>query len=82
MKINMFLFQASVYSFTLFLAISATHSAMDLTQVHFPPRVTELQHTALSNVTQLNYENISSIYTSVLEVMQTITALKNELVRK
>lgn len=64
---------------TLLLGVSATHFT-DLTTVHFPPRAMELRYSPMANVIQLNYESVSRILTSVMEVEQTIAALKNHLV--
>lgn len=66
---------------TLLLGALATHSGVtDLTRIHFPPRAMEVRLPLLSNVIELNYQNVSSVLTRVLEVEQTITALKNHMV--
>ena len=58
----------------------AVHAQISITSIHFPPRAKELETTPLIGITAMNYHNISSILTSLLEAYQRITAFKNELV--
>ena len=61
-------------------AVRGQTSQDDLTSTHFPSRAKELETTPLIGITAMNYHNISSILTSLLEAYQRITAFKNELV--
>jgi len=59
----------------------ATTAQDDLTAYNLPPRREDLETLPLAGIVEMNYGNISSILTSVFEVMQSITAFKYELVR-
>lgn len=66
--------------FSFLWTLPSFGQATDITEIHFPPRAKELQTSSPSLVTAMNYQNVSSLLTSVLEVFQIITAYKNELV--
>jgi hypothetical protein len=60
--------------------VLALYGGETLERVHFQPMAREIIYSPLTDITTVNYNNISEVYTRVIETIQLVAALKNEMV--
>lgn len=60
------------------LALYGGEAALE--RVHFQPMARDIIYAQLTNITSMNYMNLSEVYIRVIECNQMVAALKNEMV--
>ncbi len=62
------------------LGCQCVDALVPINELQFRPRSNEIQFKPLTDISTLNYRNISELYTRVLECDQLVSTLKNVMV--
>lgn len=63
-------------------SLALLYDGESLDKVHFQPMARDIMYGPLSNIDTVNYQNLTEVYTRVIECNQMVAALKNEMVSK